>query len=140
MKKTKLKNNIEKLCRERDIAFRQLGKAVGLSAPQIGRVISGETKLTVELLLRISATLKVDPNDVIDVPISKKMKSSCDATLLGSIIGWLLEASAKHRIKLSRRDLGKYASFVYKEAVEEPLSLRETKYLAFATLKSLKIA
>lgn len=139
MKKTKPQNDIAKLCKERDIAFRQLGKAVGLSAPQIGRVISGETKLTVELLLKISAFLKVDPNEVVNVPISKKLKSTCDETLLGAIIGWLLEESAKCKVNLSRSDIGKYSSFVYKEAIERSLNKENTKYLSQTIIKIFRL-
>ena len=77
-------------------------------------------------------------NEIIDLPFNKNTSAECDDTLLGSAIGWLLEASDKFKVKLSRQDLSKWASYVYKEAIEQPLNFKQTQYLAFTIVKIVK--
>ena len=64
--------------------------------------------------------------------------ATCDDALLGSAIGWLLEASDKYKVKLSSKDPSKWASYVYKEAVEQPLNFKQTQYLAITIVKVIR--
>jgi len=133
-------NRIKELRDERGISSRQLGKMIGLSAPQMGRLEAAKSQLTVKWILKIAEALKVDTSEIVDLPISKKFKATCDDTLLGSTIGWLLEASDEYRHPLSHKELSRFASFVYKEAVEKPLNFQETRYLAFTIVRVLRMA
>ncbi len=54
-------------------------------------------------------------------------------------IDWLIEASNEYGVTLSNKELSRFSSFVYKEAVEKPLNFDETKYLAFTAVKILKM-
>ncbi len=133
-------NRIKELREAQGMSSRELAKRIGLSAPQMGRLENGKSQLNVKWILKISAALKVDTSEVVNLPISKKFRSTCDDTLLGSAIGWLLEASEEYKIELSRQELSKFASYVYKEAVEQPLNFNETRYLAFTIVRVLKMS
>ena len=135
-----LTNRIKELREERGMSSRQLAQKVGLSPPQMGRLENGKSQLTVKWILKIAAALDVDTNEIVNLPISKKLKSTCDDTLLGSAIGWLMEAGEQHKVELSRQELSKFASYVYKEAVEQPLNLQQTRYLAFTIVRAKKMA
>jgi hypothetical protein len=74
---------------------------------------------------RISASLDFE----------KKFVDNCDDTFLGSIIGWLLEASEDYKIELSKKDLAKLTRFVYREATEDKLNFNEARHLALTTIK-----
>lgn len=128
-------NHIEKLCKQKGLSARQLAKKIGISPPQMSRLINGQAVLTIKWLLKISAALDVQPNDIVDLPMNKKFIAKCDETLLGSIIGWLLEASDDYKTKLSAEQLAKLASFLYNEAAEQKLSFHETRALAFSSVK-----
>jgi len=136
--KTKPKNKIKELREERGISSRDLAKKIGTSAPHMSRLENGQTPLSIKWIAKIADVLDVNSSEIIDLPLDKKGGASCDDALLGSALDWLLEASAKYKVKLSRQDLSKWASFVYKEAVEEPLNFKQTRYLAFTIVKIIK--
>jgi transcriptional regulator with XRE-family HTH domain len=135
--KTQPMNNIKTFCEEKGISARELAKKIGTSAPHMSRLINGKSPLTIKWLLKISAVLKVPTSKIagVDVDMGKKFANKCDDTLLGSIIGWLLEASDDIKTDLSRRELGKLTSFIYKESIETPLNFNETRYLAFTAVR-----
>jgi len=133
-------NRIKELREARRMSSRELAKKIGLSAPQMSRLENGKSQLNVKWILKISAALSVDTSEIVDLPISKKFKSTCDDTLLGSVIGWLLEASEEHKMELPRQDLSKFASYIYKEAIEQPLNFHQTRYLAFTIVRVLKMS
>ncbi|MEJ0062550.1 MAG: helix-turn-helix transcriptional regulator [Alphaproteobacteria bacterium] len=136
--KTKIpKNKIRELADERGISGRELAKMIGTSAPHMSRLEKGQTPLTIDWILKTAKALKVNTHEIIDLPLDRKFTGSCDDALLGSILGWLLEAADKHKVKLSPKDLSKWASYVYKEAVDQPLNFKETRYLASIVVRIL---
>jgi transcriptional regulator with XRE-family HTH domain len=128
-------NNIKTFCEKKGISARELAKRVGTSAPHMSRLINGKSPLKMKWLLKISGVLKVPTNKIAGVDMDKKFTDKCDDTLLGSIMGWLLEASDEFKIELSRQELTKLTSFIYKESVETPLNFNETRYLAFSAVR-----
>jgi len=128
-------NNIEKLCKERGISARQLAKKIEISPPQMSRLINGQAVLSIKWLLKIAAALEVQPTDIVELPMNKKFIAKCDAALLGSIIGWLLEASAQFKVVLSKEQLSNLTSFIYNEVAERGLNFNETRHLTFAAVK-----
>jgi len=123
-------NNIKALCEKKGLSSRDLAKKIGTSAPHMSRLIHGQSPLSIKWLLKISAALKVPTSKIVGLPLDKKFTDACDDTLLGSIMGWLLEAGDDLKIELSRQELTRLTSYIYKESVEKPLNFAETRYLA----------
>ena len=61
--------------------------------------------------------------------------AKCDPALLGSTIGWLLEACGKYKIKPDAKNISKWASYVYNEAIEHPMNMKRVRGLAFSVVK-----
>jgi len=132
------KNRIKELREERGISGRKLAEQIGTSAPHMSRLEGGQSPLSIEWILKLSKVLGVSTHEIIDLPLDRKFTATCDDALLGSAIGWLLEAGDKYKIKLSSKDLSKWASYVYKEAVEQPLNFKQTQYLAVTIVRVIK--
>ena len=132
------KNRIEELRRERGLSSLKLSKIIGTSAPHMSRLENGQSPLSIKWIAKIADALKVNSSEIIDLPFDNKFTKTCDEVLLGSAIDWLLEASAKYKVKLSRKELSKWASYIYKEAVEQPLNYDQTKYLALTIIRVLR--
>ncbi len=136
--KAKQTNRIKELLQERNLSSRALAKMIGTSTPHMSRLESGETPLSIKWIAKIAAALKVNSNEIVDLPFDRKFTATCDDALLGSAIGWLMEASDKFKVKLSRQDLSHWAGYVYKGAVEESLNHNQTRYLAFSIVKVIR--
>ena len=136
--KTKQKNRIRDLLEERGMTSRTLAKMIGTSAPHMSRLESGDTPLSIKWIGKIAAALKVNSSDIVDLPFDTKFTRTCDDALLGSVIGWLLEAADKYKVKLSREELTTWTSHVYKGAVETPLAYQPTKFVAFTIVKVIQ--
>jgi transcriptional regulator with XRE-family HTH domain len=128
-------NNIKALCDKKGISGVELAKKIGTSAPHMSRLINGKSPLKMKWLLKISAALKVPTNKIVGVEMGKKFADKCDDTLLGSIMGWLLEAADNYQTELSRPELTKLTSFIYKEAIEKPMNFEETRYFSFVAVR-----
>jgi transcriptional regulator with XRE-family HTH domain len=128
-------NNIQALCEKRGMSACELAKRVGTSAPHISRLINGRSPIKDKWLLKISAALKVPTSEITGVKLDKKFKETCDDTLLGSIMGWLIEANEKSSTNLSAQQLGRLSSFIYKETVETPLNGDQAYHLALMVIK-----
>jgi transcriptional regulator with XRE-family HTH domain len=131
------KNRIKELRRARGITAAKLAKMIGTSAPHMSRLEKGQSPLSLEWITKLSKTLDVGSHEIIDLPRAPRA-AACDDALLGSVLSWLLEASDASKLKLSRQELSQWASFVYKEAVEQPLDFKRTRYLATTVVKILK--
>lgn len=139
MKAKTQKNRIKDLREERGLSSRELAKKIGTSAPHMSRLENGQSPLSIEWILKLAGVLGVNTHEIINLPLDRKLTATCDDALLGSAIGWLLEASDKYKVKLSSKDLSKWASYVYKEAVEQPLNFKQTQYLAFTIVKVIRL-
>jgi transcriptional regulator with XRE-family HTH domain len=132
--KRKFKNNIQPLREERGWSQDFLAEKLGTTGPQINRLEKGQRKLTVDWLLRLCAALDVSADKIANIPLSKP-KSGTDPTMLGLVVGWLIEACDKYKIGQSPKEIGKWTAYVYGEAVEKDLNFKETRALAFQIVK-----
>ncbi|MDD4617359.1 MAG: helix-turn-helix transcriptional regulator [Alphaproteobacteria bacterium] len=143
-------NNIKALSESRGISARQLAKMIGTSAPHMSRLINGKSPLKQKWLLKISAALKVPVSKIVEAEPERahaampgrayprkrpSVRGGAQGDLPGSIIGWLLEADEEIKAGLTRQDLSKLTSFIYKEAVETPLNANDARYLAFMAVR-----
>jgi len=128
-------NNIKALCEKKGLTSLELAKKIGTSAPHMSRLINGHSPLKMKWLLKISAALKVPTSQISGIALDKKLSDTCDDTLLGSVMGWILESSDSYKIKLTRQETAKLTSFVYKEAMATPLTFAQTRDLARMVLK-----
>ncbi len=144
-------NNIKALSEKRGISARQLAKMIGTSAPHMSRLINGKSPLKQKWLVKISAALKVPVGKIVEVepgisapekvfaekrrPVERAAELAPDNSMPGAIIGWLLEADDEFKAGLSRQELSKLTSFIYKEAIEMPLKANEARYLAFMAVR-----
>lgn len=130
-------NRIKELREERGLSSRELAKRIGTSAPHMSRLENAQSPLSIEWILKIAAALDVNSHEIMDLPLERKLAANCDDALLGSALGWLMEAADRHKVKLTRQALAKWASYVYKEALSQPLNAKQTKYLATTIVKVL---
>lgn len=136
MKTIVQKNRIKEIREEKGISSRALAKTLGTSAPHMSRLETGKSPLSIKWILKIAEALDVNSNEIIDLPLDKKLTAKCDDVLLGSVIGWLLEAAEKRRIKLPRQNLGKWASTIYNGSIEQKLDFKQTRFLAFTMINT----
>lgn len=133
-------NNIKALVEKKGISARALAKKIGTSAPHMSRLINGKSPLKTKWLMKISEALKVPPDKIVGVEVEmekqyKEKNGKFDDALLGSIMGWLMEASDEFEADLSRQEVAKLTSFIYKESIEVPLNSNEARYLAFSSVR-----
>lgn len=131
-------NNIKMLCEAKGMSSLALAKKIGTSAPHMSRLMNGKSPLTMKWLLKISAVFKAPTHKVANLPKDGSMTGQCDDTLLGSIMGWLLEASDDLKVKLNRQEIARLTSFIYKAASERPLDFKEAQYLAICAIKIIR--
>lgn len=136
MKKV-MKNRIKALREAQGLSQAALAERMGTSAAQVNRLEKGQRKLTVPWLLRLGAALDASADEITDLPLKKKAigGAKCDQALLGSVLGFLLEAGDKLKIKPTHRELAGWAAYVYNEAVERPLSFHQSRDLATQVVK-----
>jgi transcriptional regulator with XRE-family HTH domain len=132
--KHKLKNNIQPLREERGWSQEFLAGKLHTTGPQINRLEKGQRKLTVEWLLRLCSALDVSADEIVGIPLSKS-KSGADPVMLGLVVGWLMEACGKYKIRQTPKEIGKWTSYVYAEVAEKDLNFKETRALAFQIVK-----
>jgi len=136
--KARQPNRIKELLKERGMASRTLAKMIGTSSPHMSRLESGDTLLSIKWIAKIAAALNVNSSEIMDLPFDTKFTRTCDDALLGSVIGWMLEAADKFKVKLSSEELSAWAMYVYKGAVEQPLAHQQTRYVAFTIVKVIQ--
>src|ERR1700693_2692402 len=96
---TRQKNRIAALRKERGLSSLALAKMIGTSAPHMSRLESGQSPLSIEWIGKLSGALKVGSHEIIDLPFDRKFTGKCDDALLGSALGWLMEAADKYGVK-----------------------------------------
>lgn len=138
--KTIQQNRIRALREERGLSSLALAKMIGTSAPHMSRLENGETALSIDWLAKLEAALKVSAREIVDLPFESKFTASCDEALLSSVIGWLLEAADKFKVRLSRQDLAHWSSYIYSGAVDQGLNFKQTQYLAITIVRTLQAA
>jgi transcriptional regulator with XRE-family HTH domain len=131
----KLKHRISELRLKRGITQERLAKMIGTSAPQVTRLENYQRKLSLEWLLLICKALRVTADEVVDLPYKGGKSADCDKELLGSIMGWILDACKQYGIKPECMELGKWAGYVYGDTLEKGLTPHETRRLTFKIVR-----
>jgi transcriptional regulator with XRE-family HTH domain len=137
-KASKPKNNIKFLRQQKGLSSSDLAELIGTSKPHMSRLESGKTPLNSDWIIKISAALKVPTSEVADISFSRAFTSTADDTLVGSVLGWLLEANDQYQTKLSHQELSKWATFIYKKAAAKPLSADLVRDLTFTIVEVIR--
>ncbi|MFY9287907.1 MAG: helix-turn-helix transcriptional regulator [Alphaproteobacteria bacterium] len=140
MKESIPPHRINAILKTKGLSNNWLAKESGGTRQHVGRMLSGKSPLTMEWVLKFSKTLKVKPSDLAGIHLDKRVGKDLDHAFLGSIIGWLLTASHEEKVKISKDQMGKLTSFIYKEATDFPLSFDHARHLTFSIIKALKIS
>lgn len=136
MKKSGVKNKLKELREARGLSQAALGAKVGTSAAQINRLEKGLRKLTIDWILRLTEALGTTAEELVDLPLGNGVGGGkCDQALLETALGALMEAADKLKLKPSRKELSKWASYVYNEAIEQKLTFKQTRDLAANVIK-----
>lgn len=139
-KATKLHNNIKQLRIKRDLSSGELADMVGTSRPHMSRLENGKSPLDADWILKISAALKVSTSEVADVQFNKRLSSLQDDTMVGSVLGWMLEANDQLKAKLTNEELSKWASYVFKKASAHSLNAQYMRDLTFTVVEVIKLS
>src|ERR1700722_2938270 len=113
-----MKNNL-KLVRERlNMTAKVLAEKVGTTEVQINRLENNKRKMTVDWLLRLCGAMDVTADEIVDIPVKGINKAQCDPVLLDSAIGFLLEACNRYKVKPDSKNIAKWATLIYNDAVD----------------------
>ena len=134
----KPKNNIRPLREKRGMTAKELAKKARTTEVQICRLETGQRKLTVDWLLRICGALDVTADEIVDIPVRGINKNQCDPVLLDSAIGFLLEACDHYKVKPNNKDIAKWTTLIYNDAVDLHLNVTQTRGLANTLVKASK--
>jgi transcriptional regulator with XRE-family HTH domain len=136
--KNKINNRLRSVRESHDLTAKQVAEKVGTTEVQICRLETGERKLTVDWLLRLCGALDVTADEIVDIPVKGINKTECDPTLLDSAIGFLLEACDRYKVKPNSKDLAKWTTLMYNDAVNLHLNVKQTRGLADTLVRASK--
>lgn len=129
-------NNIRTVREMRGLTQEALAQKLGTSAAQVNRLEKSVRKLTIEWLLKLCAALDATADEIVDLPLSRKAGGAkCDQALMGTVLGALLEITEKQKTTPSRKELTEWSTYVYNEAIEKKLNLKQTLSLAEQVVK-----
>lgn len=123
-----MKNKLKQTRQNLNISAKELAKRAGTTEVQIFRLENGQRKLTVEWLLRLCGALDVTADEIVDLPLKGLDKKACDPVLLASVLGYLMEACDKKKLKPTRKQLAKWTALLY--AASPDLSAAKLRNLA----------
>lgn len=140
MKKiTPLPNNIQAILDEKDMSVRQLAKKTGKSPAQLGRLIKGDAPLTTQWIFRLAEALGVKALEIVTLKLSKADLRKYDSMMLGSIMGYLIEAADDFKVPLNIDELSNLVSYLAQEVVERRVDDVSTRRLAINVIQAKKI-
>jgi transcriptional regulator with XRE-family HTH domain len=129
---TNIKHRVKILREDHGWSQEALARRIGTTATQINRLEKGKRKLSAEWLMSLCAAFDVTVDKIIvDMPIPNINIAKCDPAMLESIVGWLLLACDKFKIKPDPKEIGKWTSYAFNDVVEKDLSYAEARALAF---------
>jgi transcriptional regulator with XRE-family HTH domain len=123
---------------ERGISGAALARRLHISESQVNRLENGDRKLTLEWILRLCSALETTADELVDIPVKGINKAKCDPVLLDSVIGFLLDACAHYRVKQASKDIAKWTTYIYNDAVEQHLTHKQACGLAYTLVKASK--
>lgn len=123
-----MKNKLKQTRQNLNMTAKDLAKRAGTTEVQIFRLENGQRKLTVEWLLRLCGAMDVTADEIVDLPLNGLNKKACDPVLLASVLGYLMEACDKKKLKPTRKQLAKWTALLY--AAAHDLSPVKTRTLA----------
>jgi transcriptional regulator with XRE-family HTH domain len=130
------KNRIRQIRERLGWTAKELAQKVGTTEQQICRLETGNRKLTVEWLLSLCGAMDVSADELVALPVKGIDKASTDPVLTDSVIGFIIEACDKAKIKASKKQMGQWSTFVIKAVLELDLNFRQTRGLANLLAKS----
>jgi len=132
-------NKIKQLRIKKGLSSADLAELIGTSRPHMSRLENGKSPLDADWILKISAALEVPTTDVADVSFTKKFNMMSDDTMVGSILGWLLEANDHYKAKLSHKELSTWATYIYKKSAKRP-NADLIRDLTFTVVEVIKLS
>ena len=133
-----LKNRIRQIRERQGLTAKTLAEKIDTTEQQICRLETGERRLTVEWLLLVCGALNVTADEIVDLPIKGIDKAKADPVLVDSIVGFLIEACEKFKVKATKRQTAEWTTFVFTAVVELDLNFKQTRGLANLVVKSSK--
>lgn len=132
------KNRIRQIRERLGWTARELAEKVGTTEQQICRLETGTRKLTVEWLLSLCGAMDVTADELVDLPVKGIDKASADPVLVDSVVGFLIEACDKFKVKANKKQMGRWTTFIFKAVLDLNLNFRQTRGLANLLVKSGK--
>jgi len=133
-----MKNKLREVRERLNMTAAQLAKKVGTTEVQICRLETDKRKLTVDWLLRLCGAMDVTADEIVDIPVKGINKTKCDPVLLDSAVGFLLEACERHNVKPNSKDIARWTTLIYNDAVSLHLNVKQTRGLATTLVKASK--
>ena len=133
-----MKNRLREIRETRKLSAADVGKAIGLSGTQVQRLETGDREFRLEILLRLCGFLDVTADEIIDIPVKGINKAKCDETLMDSAIGFVLEACDRYGVKPDKKQIAKWTTLIYNDAVSLQLNVQQTRGLANTLVKASK--
>jgi len=133
-------NRIRQTRESRGWTAKALAQKVGTTEQQICRLETGERKLTVEWLLSVCGALDVTADEIVDIPVRGIKKASADPVLIDTVVGFLIDACDKFKVKFEKRQMSKWITFLFTSVIELDLNVKQTRGLADLVIKSSKNA
>ena len=137
-KRALLHNKVKKLREAQGLSSAELAELIGTSRPHMSRLENGKSPLDADWILKIAGALDVQTSEVADVQFSKKFASVSDDALVGSVLGWLLEANDQYKTKLTNEELAKWSSFIFKKVAQKSYNYSYTRDLTFTIVEVIK--
>lgn len=131
-------NRLRELRKRRGLNPEELGALVKTSKTQITRLENRTRNFTVDMLLRICGVLKCTADEIIDLPVRGINKTECDPTLLDCAVGFLLEACETYKLKPESKQIAKWTTLIYNNAVDVGLNVMQTRALADTLVRASK--
>jgi transcriptional regulator with XRE-family HTH domain len=125
----KIKNKLQDCLDDLDLSHEQAATKCRMTTQEIGRLVRGERRMTVEKLLQLCGGLDVTADRIVDIPLRGIDKANTDPVLIDSVLGFVMEASEKAKAKISKRERSELATFICKAALELKLSVFQTRGL-----------
>lgn len=147
-----MQNNIRFFRESADLSQQELGALVGAEKGTISKLERGEMQLTHRWIARISAALKLSPQDLIsELPEKKEEKLSSRPTSDAGkkfdrslwvntskrVEEWLLGMDPKEESKISPKIISRIMLSAYFEALERKIKNRDT-YVSDGFLNNIK--
>jgi transcriptional regulator with XRE-family HTH domain len=127
-----MKNRLRHIRLSQKKTLKQAAEATGLSIVQVSRLEKDQREFTLEVLFDFCAFYKVSVDEIVDVPIAGKNKARYDEMLMDTVVGYLVEACDRMKVKADARQINKWATSIYNDAVNLRFNPKQVEGMAYA--------